>query len=82
MSDQALGCMFDGLKDAVEELLTVAMLRGDNELPHPADDGKLWTSRMQDAWTALDEAFAQAGGKIDLEAGRKAELDLRHWPGS
>lgn len=38
------------LRDALEELVEVARLRGDNELPHPSDDPKLWTARMQDAW--------------------------------
>ena len=45
------------LKDAVEELLEVAKLRGDNELPAPPDDPKLWTARMQEAWDLLDEAY-------------------------
>lgn len=35
---------------ALNELVECARLRGDNELPHPADDAKLWTARMQDAW--------------------------------
>lgn len=37
--------------DAMEELIEVAQLRGDQELPHPADEEKLWTARMQDAWS-------------------------------
>ncbi len=61
------------LKDAVEEFLTVATLRGDGDLPPPCDDPKLWTARMADAWTGLEEAFSEAGGEIDLEAGRKQE---------
>lgn len=36
--------------DAVDELLEVANLRGDNDLPHPCNDHKLWTARMQTAW--------------------------------
>ena len=47
------------LHDAASELLEVANLRGDNDLPHPADDPKLWTGRMQDAWQDLAEALAQ-----------------------
>lgn len=43
------------LAAALEELLEVADLRGDNRLPHPADDPKLWSARMQTAW---DEAAA------------------------
>ena len=38
---------------AVAELLEVANLRGDNDLPHPADDPELWTARMQNAWNSL-----------------------------
>lgn len=45
----------DRLRDALTELLEVARLRGDDELPHPANDVKLWTARMQTAW---DEARA------------------------
>ena len=41
------------LRSAVLELLTVAELRGDNFLPHPADDAKLHTTRMQNAWDEL-----------------------------
>ena len=41
---------------AVEELLEVADLRGDTDLPHPADDPKLWTARMQ---SAIDSPFAR-----------------------
>jgi len=44
------------LKDAAHELLEVASLRGDNDLPHPADDPKLWSSRMANAWAELEEA--------------------------
>ena len=42
---------------AVEELLEVADLRGDTDLPHPADDPKLWTARMQSAWDDLRAAL-------------------------
>ncbi len=43
------------LLSAAIELLAVAELRGDDELPHPSDDEKLWTARMQDAWGDLRE---------------------------
>lgn len=46
--------------DAVEELLTVAALRGDDQLPHPCDDPILWTARMQEAWDDLREALGEA----------------------
>jgi hypothetical protein len=48
----------DALRDAAEELLTVADLRGDSDLPHPADDEKHWTARMQTAWDDLRAALA------------------------
>ena len=48
------------MSDAVDELLEVAALRGDDQLLHPADDAKLWTARMQDAWTELGTAAKQA----------------------
>lgn len=51
----------DGLREAAAELLEVAVLRGDNELPHPADEDKLWTARMQTAWDELDAALAAKG---------------------
>ncbi|GEM_PF-3488726 len=47
--------------EAAEELLEVANLRGDNELPHPADDPKLWTARAQTAWDELAQSLAAAG---------------------
>lgn len=47
------------LREALMELVEVARLRGDCELPHPADDPLLWTARMQEAWdvaeTIVDE---------------------------
>jgi len=46
------------LREALTELLEVARLRGDDDLPHPADDVKLWTARMQSAW---DDARAALG---------------------
>jgi hypothetical protein len=51
-----------GLRDAAEELLTVADLRGDSDLPHPADDEKHWTARMQTAWDDLRAALASKKG--------------------
>lgn len=41
------------LVDAAIELVAVAYVRGDSELPHPADDPLLWTARCQDAWGDL-----------------------------
>lgn len=37
-------------RDALLELVEVADLRGDSQLPHPSDDPLLWTARMQQAW--------------------------------
>ena len=48
------------LYEAAQELLEVAELRGDNVLPHPCDDAKLWTARMQDAWDELECAVGHA----------------------
>lgn len=45
--------------DALVELVTVAGLRGDNDLPHPCDDPKLWTARMQDAWNAAEDRLKE-----------------------
>lgn len=46
------------LVEATDELLEVADLRGDADLPHPANDDRLWTARMQDAWDSLRAALA------------------------
>ena len=43
----------EALEDAASELLETADLRGDADLPHPEDDPKLWTARMQTAWEEL-----------------------------
>jgi hypothetical protein len=48
--------------EAARELHEVAELRGDNCLPAPPDDPKLWTARMQMAWNELDEALAALEG--------------------
>lgn len=47
------------LREALEELLECADLRGDSELPHPADDPKRWTARMQEAWDDCRAALAE-----------------------
>lgn len=44
-------------KRALDELIEVAELRGDNTLPAPPDDPKLWTARMQVAWNEAEEAI-------------------------
>lgn len=44
---------YQALHQAATELLEVADLRGDSELPHPANDPRQWTARMQDAWNNL-----------------------------
>jgi chromosome segregation ATPase len=46
------------LIEAAEELSYVAGLRGDDELPHPSNDSKMWTARMQTAWDNLRDALA------------------------
>lgn len=45
------------LLDAAIELIAVATMRGDNDLPHPSDDELLWTVRMQDAWIVLEDSI-------------------------
>ena len=50
----------DRLAEAAKELLEVATLRGDNNLPHPSNDSKLWTARMADAWDGLEAALSPA----------------------
>ena len=50
--------------EAARELAEVARLRGDDELPHPANDPKLWTARMQTAWDEVHAALA----KLEVEA--------------
>lgn len=61
----------DLLADCIE-LLSVAFVRGDDDLPHPANDAKMWTARMQDAWTQLRIRVEQlAPGELD-----KAHIEL------
>ena len=40
----------DEIYHTLRELVEVADLRGDSDLPAPADDPKLWTARMTEAW--------------------------------
>lgn len=53
----------EAIVEAAVEVLEVADLRGDTELPHPANDPKLWTARMQTAWGAPRAATEAEGGK-------------------
>ena len=53
MADMTFEERYRALRSAVEELLEVARLRGDDELPNPEADPKLWTTRMQIAWDNL-----------------------------
>ncbi len=46
------------LVEALEELIEVADLRGDTELPHPSDSDEPWTARMQTAWDEIRAALA------------------------
>ena len=52
----------DELEEALGELIEVAELRGDNELPHPCDDALLWTAQMQDAWDWAEDILAKREG--------------------
>ena len=60
---EALEQELETLKDAATELIVVATLRGDNDLPHPANDSKHWTARMRSAWDEL-EALAAAQDNV------------------
>ena len=48
------------LLTALEELIEVADLRGDADLPNPEDDPILWTTRMQTAWDECRIVLAKA----------------------
>lgn len=48
----------DSLRAAAVELLEVADLRGDADLPKPDEDPNLWTARMQTAWDEMRAALA------------------------
>jgi hypothetical protein len=59
----------------ISELVEVADMRGDADLPHPADDPKMWTARMSDAWdearneiSKAEEALAQKPVSADHAA--------------
>lgn len=56
--NQKLQKRVEELEEAGEELLEVATLRGDNELPSPPDDPKLWTARMQEAWDIFEQTLS------------------------
>jgi hypothetical protein len=53
--NERLKAQVENFKLHVGELLEVATLRGDNDLPHPCNDPKLWTARMQTAWDELND---------------------------
>lgn len=55
---KALEAKLAKVVEAATELIEVAELRGDNELPHPVNDDKLWTARMQDGWDNLGIALS------------------------
>ena len=48
---------------ALAELVEVADLRGDSDLPHPCDDPKLWTARMITAWEEARAALEGTAGR-------------------
>jgi hypothetical protein len=52
------------LLEALEELVEVAELRGDSDIPHPCDDPKTWSARMADAWADARAAIAKAKGEV------------------
>jgi hypothetical protein len=64
------------LENILLELIEVASLRGDNDLPHPANDPKLWTARMQDAWSKAEALVDPEKLNIALEVDRKVEREV------
>lgn len=65
VSDYALRSRIRKLEEAAVELIEVAWLRGDNDLPHPSDDPVLWTGRMQDAWDDLGALMPDPGKEAE-----------------
>jgi len=55
----ALKSQLDKAEKVLKELVETAGLRGDNDLPHPADDPKTWSARMQTAWDEADAYLAR-----------------------
>ena len=53
------------LREVLDELVEVATLRGDNDLPHPANDYLLWTARMQTAWEEAEAILSRLNGEGD-----------------
>jgi len=76
--------VIDRARNVVAEFIECARLRGDNDLPHPCDDAKLWTARMIEAWAELEAladedplaalARPSPSPAIVKEAGEVAEL--------
>jgi hypothetical protein len=60
----ALKSAVEELRDAVGELVEVATMRGDNCLPNPCNDPKLWSGRMQEAWNFVERALKQTEGLV------------------
>lgn len=72
----ALAARVEALHNHLGELCEVAHLRGDDNLPHPADDPRMWTARMQTAWdeanTLLDSTPAADLAAHDARIRREA----------
>jgi len=66
----------DQLENALLELVEIASLRGDNDLPHPADNPKLWTARMQDAWSEAEALVDPDKLKLNLSVDRTVEREV------
>lgn len=60
--------LIERYRAALEELVEVADLRWDSVLPHPADDPKLWTARMQAAWDNAHVALSPDPAPTETEA--------------
>ncbi len=59
------------IAEAFDELVAVGIMRNDHDLPHPADDSKLWTARMQTAWDdAIEKRNAARAAGLFGEVGK------------
>lgn len=63
--------------EILRELVEVADLRGDKDLPAPADDPRMWTARMRDAWDAADAILADQpfANQLDTIEGLKDAVE-------
>jgi len=65
---------------SIEELLEVAYLRGDNDVPLPENDPRLWSVRMQTAWDEMERALYALNPKSEdnIQSGITSSRELEH----